>query len=1553
MQLAELLRPFWSELLQNSVKNVKKFLSENRSKVDFNAARYTPCADGTGLHLCAQHGFIACARILLDVGVKIDLHNKVGSTALHVACKFNQEEMVAFLLDTGARMDIPDMRNNVAFDVAPYTLVDSCLLAPQREKLAAEEQEEARLLESHEAAVRHFEEVTLATAHASMLLIDWESRAWEGWQALQASNKLDREWSEQVQGARDVLDIRRAMYVEQQVLLQTEQDQIAQMWKNIFSDAQDRQQCAREELEQMLMLTEETEQHWLREQQELRDQCGLIEAAQEFPNDADVQLWVLSTMIAMIDEAEAGGVPVNPDQELVTTDINELLVRNEIASVIRDVLLRFPTVRELQFSAVQCFVRLVRHCINAPQLDCNLDSTGVSPQASSFLGALVKANVMELSRDALYRFGGDVELAHLVLELLYHLLRFRGEVGAHSLQFCQNRLSHQLPLHVLRLHEAVLPLQDDAESPQAHSIEVSPGAMLTARHHTSFLLFTLAKYNVRKSLDQGGALPLVRRLIFALTKSADTGVKELKASTLRFLLGSLALLHSPASTRQNSNKTSPRSNPPALWSCGDLSQLLEATRPWLAASPTSSDAWTRAHRSLAFWTIKLLRNLTQPVQDEVVPLRTWLRTRETFDLFAGIALTIREHQPQQGDDPAVQNVVIVWLEMVEDIWLCAYNSDGQLAATAAFILEFLLRQLELEAQIAGSREGGLASSNVAALLKLVALVLSNAKNMRYLVDREYKVDAATHTVLHKLLDRSPPQGSQRGGDEAILELLAHILRVYLRFFVFERDHVKSGVNLHERCRAIGICAALHAFGLPDSGSSKTSRCMPPTSNANQSNDKSAEVTANSKLKSKMQLARQWSRATGEQQPTHDPKRDTLAREKSRVASRSAARRWAVANSNTARSKHSTKNSTLCMSGRPGTSSGQRPGTGAGGGSNGAAPVGGLPSGRPGTGQSLNPITGARPGTGQRGMLLSASGGRPLTGRLGTGQQAPATPGQTAGFGVSLNTEVNVSDRPVTQQGMMGMRTGTGSAGPGRQVQDASFFKGKLHSKTAEIAAEVEKLQREIEQDAKDKAQCAQLERKYETMALEVRDLEGQLADYNLAMDKMRSATDPAEIRQVQEQLHQRNAKEAEDVDRVFLMNKEQEKSVRNMEDEMTEIHGKHQEKINQLAPQKLQRYKELLDEHHQTEVEIEARSQELELVMHAIHQKEAELSSDRYRDEYEALERQVRRLQKERDAAAEDAKTAQMDPNEARAVLLAKVKDDKSKMEALEGVLQSTTAEKQELTKALADLQSELDERASGSDPAHKYEALFAKDKEMTAFLEQFPAKREAETQDQRTSQGVIVQLLEHISAGMAKEDKLPGTNAANLEEMRRDLTFKERQLESSVTTKQRLTMELQKRQAELDKVNTLDAKIALELSSLLQKMDTMTADMGEFGKLDSLQEVHAQTKQHLLRLKKQYIGRRDAMRQQVTALSTQLENLVQESGSQETAKNLDALEQKLRHHEQNIFHLKEYIDSKSREVDYEHLKQDCFRNLQELNTLHVAQQQRQQQLNLGLAGGF
>merc|ERR1712185_878338 len=64
---------------------------------------------------------------------------------------------------------------------------------------------------------------------------------------------------------------------------------------------------------------------------------------------------------------------------------------------------------------------------------------------------------------------------------------------------------------------------------------------------------------------------------------------------------------------------------------------------------------------------------------------------------------------------------------------------------------------------------------------------------------------------------------------------------------------------------------------------------------------------------------------------------------------------------------------------------------------------------------------------------------------------------TAEQGVALATEVNVSDRPVTQGGLRGIKTGQG---PSRQVQDASFYTGLLRQKVTEITAEIGTLKTE-------------------------------------------------------------------------------------------------------------------------------------------------------------------------------------------------------------------------------------------------------------------------------------------------------------------------------------------------------------------------------------------------------------------------------------------------------------------------------------------------------------
>ncbi|RLN90617.1 hypothetical protein BBJ28_00004187 [Nothophytophthora sp. Chile5] len=717
LQIAELLKPFWMELLQNNVKSVKKILHENRFKMDFNTARHTASAGGTGLHVCAQHGYITCAKLLLEAGIGIDLQNKVGSTSLHVACKFNQKEMVTFLLESGARIDVPDIRG----------------------KLAEARREEAQLLEVQRTIWRQFEETKTEKMHASMILADYESQAWEERQTLQITSDLDREWSERVHKSKELLESKKATFKELQRLLQMEQDQMVETWKNVFHAAQDHKQRAGEHLEQMLMLVQETDQQLAREQQDLNDQCGLLDAALEFPNDVEVQLWVLSSMLAMLDEAEDAHQPGKADIASISNgSIDGMLLREEVATVVRNVLQRFPTTRELQCTALQCLLRLVRRCIrilDTPQeLELGVVSTENHPRASNFLAALIKDNVMALSRDALVRFDQDVQLAHVVFELLYHLLQCRGIDGTHGLLFSQSRHSHHLPLQLFRLHEAILQSQDDSNEPSELSYsQLDPTAVLSARLHASFLLFTLAKYNVRKTLEKDGAVLIARRLIFELAKdpTSESDVKnESKATALQYLLGSLALLYSPPSSRSSRHKSSPWQEQPPVWSVEHVRQLLEALRPWISRSRLANNCRvTRQRDNLSYWTLKFVRNLTWTDTHEVVELRAELRRRETFHLFADITLAVRQCCSAGGEgDTVTQNMVVVWLELVEDMWLGSYDSDGQLGATPTFVLEFLLQLLEFEAQLIASQNGEPTLAELTAVLKIVALVLSNGKN---------------------------------------------------------------------------------------------------------------------------------------------------------------------------------------------------------------------------------------------------------------------------------------------------------------------------------------------------------------------------------------------------------------------------------------------------------------------------------------------------------------------------------------------------------------------------------------------------------------------------------------------------------------------------------------------------------------------------------------------------------------------------------------------------------------------------------------------------------
>ncbi len=113
--------------------------------------------------------------------------------------------------------------------------------------------------------------------------------------------------------------------------------------------------------------------------------------------------------------------------------------------------------------------------------------------------------------------------------------------------------------------------------------------------------------------------------------------------------------------------------------------------------------------------------------------------------------------------------------------------------------------------------------------------------------------------------------------------------------------------------------------------------------------------------------------------------------------------------------------------------------------------------------------------------------------------------------VGYNTNVNAVDRPVTgiAYGLAGIKSK--AMGPKRQIYDRSYWMSELKKNNGALRGEITKMQNEVEEINKDNQTYLTLEKKYELLIKDVRTLEGELADYNLALDKYRSDTKPEDI----------------------------------------------------------------------------------------------------------------------------------------------------------------------------------------------------------------------------------------------------------------------------------------------------------------------------------------------------------------------------------------------------------------------------------------------------------
>lgn len=551
-------------------------------------------------------------------------------------------------------------------------------------------------------------------------------------------------------------------------------------------------------------------------------------------------------------------------------------------------------------------------------------------------------------------------------------------------------------------------------------------------------------------------------------------------------------------------------------------------------------------------------------------------------------------------------------------------------------------------------------------------------------------------------------------------------------------------------------------------------------------------------------------------------------------------------------------------------------------------------------------------------------------RMGTGMRQPtAMKKEINTDSVGYNTSVNVVNRPVTNHGVSGINA-TGQ-GPKRKIYDKSYFLNLLKSKNNEISSEIGKFKNEIEKINKDNSSYLTLERKYDVLINDVRQLEGELADYNLAQDKFRAGTKTDDIMALYHHIRLQNEKKKNQLDDLFLERKEMENEISEIERQINEINQANEEKLNELDPEQKHQYDKFRVENNQLIRDINNIRAELDEVNSRLRMLDDKLKEDTLRQRAQHLREERIHLLKKKEELELQTNESNLPFAEARERLRNRIKQDHSEILHCEKKMTELKKIIDTYQKNINELETDLAEQKTDQDESHKYEALHKRDKEMTVFMETFEETRENESKQIDQLEANVVTLLSHMSKSITKSTALPSKE--NVSNMKGDLAYTKGLVEDSENTYARVKVELDQRQNDLEKINTLEGKIERENKNMDEKLKTMQDEMeNKFPRIDQAKAEYDNEKKRLSDLKQQLARIKPGLSKHMTSHSIQHDTKKNQVLQSDVYKQLTNLEKKIGSNEQQVYSLYSFIDAKGTESNYTAALNACMSTVSELN---------------------
>eukprot|EP00795_Rhopilema_esculentum_P004799 gene4799-21108_t len=556
---------------------------------------------------------------------------------------------------------------------------------------------------------------------------------------------------------------------------------------------------------------------------------------------------------------------------------------------------------------------------------------------------------------------------------------------------------------------------------------------------------------------------------------------------------------------------------------------------------------------------------------------------------------------------------------------------------------------------------------------------------------------------------------------------------------------------------------------------------------------------------------------------------------------------------------------------------------------------------------------------------------------GTGKNpTTARPGSRAGVGGqgALSSMVQVADRPVTRQGLAGIKTQ--SQGPQRQVQDKSYWLGLLRAKINDLNSEVNKLSKDITNFNQENASYLTYEKRAENLATEIKELQGQLTDYNTLVDKLNTSSSFDDLKEDYELLKLQNEKETKAIDDLFSQRQSKEQNVKSLEVEIDQQRRMTESMVADMLslifstfilqhPKLREKYAQLKKINLSLQGDLESKQQLLDSLNDKTERLEDEVAQSPIKQEAVTLYEKAAELEEKKASLLEEMeRNKKSSPAEERERLLKQVKEDNQEVARIENRISEIKEKIDNVQEEIRNLDMDLEEHQGlvtvpvsycqnqyGLHPfggiarvfvlrlvwwlgffpsghligrgerTAKYKELKKREETMQEFLDTFEENKSGELGQCKQIQSNIVTLLERVSRALVQTKHMP--NFEDFRQMKDDLNFKETEMIKSSETNKGLDSEQRRLQMDLEKVNQLESKITTELDSLKKRIDKMTEEIALYSDIDGVKKQAEEKRKLLMSEKEELLSQRETLKQDVKNLSSQYDAMKAQLQENET----------------------------------------------------------------------